>query len=93
MSQDSTEAFRRAEVPRVNAITRDDQNQPRDPAAVRADLEAQHGPVWDYTQLRQDFDVLGFAAPYVVVVRKSDRQKGSLCFTHSPRLYYGFRPD
>jgi hypothetical protein len=92
MSQDSTEAFRRAELPRVNALTRDAQNQPRSADDVRADLEAQQGQVWDYVQLRQDFDVQGFAAPYVLVVRKRDRQRGTLRFTHSPRLYYGFQP-
>ncbi len=36
--------------------------------------------------------MIGFAAPLVVAVRKSDRVKGSLCFTHSPRIYYGFQP-
>lgn len=48
------------------------------------------GQTWDTTQLQADFEVTGFAAPYVVVRRKSDGQKGMLQFTHSPRVYWGF---
>ena len=55
-------------------------------------LEARHGQVWDTQQLSEDFEVLGFMAPLVVVCRKSDRQKGSLCFQASPRFYFGFEP-
>ena len=39
------------------------------------------------------YDVVGFLAPFVVVVRKSDGVKGSLEFTHSPRFYFGFKAD
>jgi len=48
---------------------------------------------WDTNELRQDFEVVAFQAPFVVVVRKSDRQRGSLQFDHHPRLYYGWQPD
>jgi hypothetical protein len=34
---------------------------------------------------------MGFAAPYVVVRRKSDGVKGSLEFTHHPRVYFNFQ--
>jgi hypothetical protein len=47
---------------------------------------------WDTTQLQVDYEVLGFSAPYVVVIRKADKQKGSLEFTHMPRRYYNFQP-
>lgn len=53
-------------------------------------LEAQHGQVWTTSELSNDFEVIGFMAPVVVVIRKSDRQKGSLFFQHSPRFYYGW---
>jgi hypothetical protein len=43
--------------------------------------------------LQRDFTVVGFAAPYVVVVRKSDGVKGTLEFTHRPRVYFDFQPD
>lgn len=46
---------------------------------------------WTTEELGRDFEVLGFAAPYVVVRRKSDGAKGSLEFKHSPRIYFGFR--
>lgn len=39
------------------------------------------------------YDVIGFAAPFVVVVRKADGVRGSLEFTHSPRFYFGFKAD
>ena len=39
-------------------------------------------------QLSDDFEVIGFAAPLVVVRRKSDGQKGSLMFQASPRFYF-----
>ncbi len=55
-------------------------------------LEARHGQVWDTGQVSEDFEVLGFMAPIVVVRRRSDGQKGSLMFQHSPRFYFGFEP-
>lgn len=56
----------------------------------REELEAKHGQTWDTTQLQQDFEVLGFSYGICVVRRKSDGQRGSLEFSHSPRVYYGF---
>ena len=58
-----------------------------------ADLAAEAGQTWDTDELRRDFEVLSFAAPFVVVKRKSDGVKGSLEFTHSPRVYFGWRAD
>ena len=59
--------------------------------AVRGGLEERLGQVWDTTQLQQDFEVLGFQAPYVVVRRRSDGVRGSLEFQHDPRFYFCFR--
>lgn len=62
----------------------------------QAELEAvlaRGGQVWDTDQLRADFEVKGFMAPFVVVKRKSDGMVGSLMFTHSPRFYYGWTED
>ncbi len=42
---------------------------------------------WNTKELTEEFNVVGFQAPYVVVVRKSDGVKGSMEFTHSPRVY------
>ena len=54
---------------------------------------AQAGQRWDSDQLRAEFEVIGFAAPFVVVRRKADGVKGSMEFTHSPRWYFNFVPD
>ena len=76
---DPTEETRRKLLAEINA-------QP----GSREYLEAKHGQVWDTQQLSEDYEVLGFAAPLVVVRRKSDGQKGSLMFQVSPRFYFSF---
>jgi len=79
---DPTESIRKEMLAEINAR----------PGSRKA-LETQHGQVWDTRQLSDDFEVLGFAAPLVVVRRKSDRVRGSLFFQHSPRFYFGFQPE
>ena len=78
---DATESARRQRLIEINS-------QP----GSRVALEAQHGQVWDTQQLSQDFEPIGFLAPFVVVRRRSDGQTGSLEFQHQPRFYFGFRP-
>lgn len=56
----------------------------------RAALEKEHGQVWTTEELRQQFEVLGFAMPLAVVKRKSDGKKGSLFFQVNPRFYFGW---
>ena len=63
------------------------------PAADLAGAQASDGQTWTTEQLREDFEVLGFSAPFVAVQRKSDGKVGSLEFTHSPRVYFGWRED
>jgi hypothetical protein len=83
MDDDVTEAARRERLAEINA----------EPGSREA-LEAQYGQVWDTRQLAQDFEVIGFLAPLVVVRRKADGVKGSLEFQHGPpRLYFSFVPD
>ena len=48
------------------------------------------GKTWDTEELQRDFDVIQFAAPLVVVRRKSDGMRGSLEFRHSQRVYFNF---
>jgi hypothetical protein len=79
---DQTEQIRRERLAEINA----------EPGS-RAALEAQYGQVWDTTQLGEDFQVIGFMAPLVVVRRKSDGMKGSLEFQHNPRFYFNFVQD
>jgi hypothetical protein len=51
------------------------------------------GQTWNRSQMLEDFDVVGFLAPNVVVRRKSDGVRGLLQFRHeSPRIYWGFEP-
>jgi hypothetical protein len=79
---DPTESLRRERLAEINA----------EPGSREA-LEAQYGQVWDTAQLRRDFDVLGFAAPLVVVRRRADGVRGSLEFQHNPRLYFNFQAE
>jgi hypothetical protein len=56
----------------------------------REKLEAARGKVWDTDELAEEFSVVGFMTPYVVVRRKSDGQRGSLQFQHAPRFYFNW---
>ena len=56
-------------------------------------LEARYGRVWSPDELARDFEVIGFAAPYVVVRSRSDGALGSLEFQHHPRFYFNFELD
>ena len=58
-----------------------------------ADRLAAGEEVWDTAALGRDFEVVGFAAPLVVVRRKSDGATGSLKFTHRPRYYFDWQGD
>jgi len=78
---DETESIRRLQLVQINA----------EPGSREA-LEAELGQVWDTRQLGEDFVVEGFLAPFVVVRRRSDGQRGSLMFQHQPRFYFSFEP-
>ena len=79
---DPTEAIRRERLAEINAVP-----------DSREALEAEYGRVWDTQQLAQDFEVIGFLAPLVVVRRKADGVKGSLEFQHTPRYYFNLVAD
>ena len=79
---DPTEVIRRVLVVQINS-------RPAD----RAELESRYGQVWSTTELQEDFEVLDFQAPLVVVRRKSDDRLGSLFFQHQPRFYFDFKED
>lgn len=82
MSSDPTETIRRQMVAEINTVP-----------SLREELEAKYGQVWDTTQLQNDFQALGFMAPFIVVERRSDKIKGTLTFQHSPRYYFDFQAD
>ena len=75
---DPTEAVRRQMI---------DTNQPA------ADLSADPDRKWTTTEMSAEFVAIGFMAPFVVVRRRSDGQVGTLEFTNSPRVYFGWHPD
>lgn len=79
---DPTEALRRQLAVVINESPRS-----------RELLEAEFGRIWDTAQLEQDFDVVGFRAPFVVVRRRCDCRLGSLLFQNVPRFYFAFVPD
>ena len=80
--QDPTETIRRERLIEINT----------EPSSRKA-LEARYGEVWDTVELSDEFVVEGFLAPFVVVQRKSDGQRGSLEFQHEPRFYFNFISD
>lgn len=77
---DETEAPRRQRLAEINA-------QP----GSREALEAEHGQVYDTEEMSREFEAIGFMAPLIVVRRRSDGQKGSLEFQHSPRFYFNWK--
>lgn len=79
---DPTESTRREMMAEINA----------NPGSREA-LEAKHGQVWDTQELQQDFDVLAFMAPFVIVKRKTDMAKGSMEFQANPRFYFNYQAD
>ena len=81
--KDETEDVRRELVRGINSAPNPD----------RAACEAEYGQVWDTDEVHEQFDVLGFMVPFVLVRRWSDGVKGSLMFQHSPRFYFGWTED
>lgn len=79
---DPTESIRREMVAEINA----------EPGS-REWLEAKHGQVWDTTEMQEEFEALGFMAPFILVRRRSDGVRGSLTFQHNKRYYFAFQPE
>lgn len=79
---DPTEQIRRERLAEINS----------DPGSRDA-IESQYGQVWTTDELRRDYEVVGFAAPLVVVRRRADGKLGSLEFQHNPRFFFSFVAD
>jgi hypothetical protein len=90
MNTDPTEQLRRDRIAQLNNQLTDAQQHELD---VCREMENRYGKVWDTEGLRQDFEVLGFMAPFVVVREKATGKKGSLEFLHSPRMYFNWQED
>lgn len=78
---DVTEAARRQRLKEINLVP-----------GSREALEATYGKVWSTSELTDEFEIVGFLAPFVVAIRRSDGQKGSLEFRANPRFYFNFAP-
>ncbi len=79
---DPTESTRRQMMAQINAVE-----------GSREYLEAQHGEVWDTSELQEQFEVLAFMAPFVVVRRRCGDAKGSVMFQANPRFYFNYQAD
>jgi hypothetical protein len=79
---DETETYRRARFHELN-----------EEAAARLELEERHGQVWSTEELRGQFEVLTFAAPFVIVRDRKSTKRGTLEFQHSPRFYFNWQED
>lgn len=80
---DTTKNFRGMLVEVVNAVPRE-----------RESLEKVYGKneVWDTKELQENFEVMGFAAPFCMVKKKSTGEEGAVMFQHMPRFYFRFVP-
>ena len=84
---DETEDLRRGLVTAIN-------NSPK----TRQELEEEYGEVYSTDELRSNFKVHAFMAPFVVVTEYTDHPtlkpaKGTLMFQDRPRLYFNFKKD
>lgn len=61
---------------------------------IRSVLQEQYNEtVWTSEELLDTFEVSHFEPPYVHVIRKADRARGTVAFNDDPRLYFAFRPQ
>jgi hypothetical protein len=58
--------------------------QPR----TRPELEAKYGRVWDTEELKAEFEIVAFIAPYIALRYRSNGRLASLEFQHAPRFYF-----
>lgn len=79
---DQTEAIRKQMVVELNS----EEN-------TKAELEAKHGKVWTTSEMQEEFEALGFMAPFIIVRKRDSGETGSLKFTHSPRYYFSWKPE
>jgi hypothetical protein len=55
-------------------------------------LDAPEPRIWTTLGVTEDFEILGFQAPYVHAREKATNAEGSLTFSASPRYYFGWVP-
>ena len=60
---------------------------------ARAALEAAYEKVWNEAELTEQFEVVDSAPPYVHVIDKQSKQRGTVMYLDSPRFYFLFNPE
>jgi len=82
MGNDPTEVLRKNLVEHINSHPE-----------TREKLEEVFGKedVFDTKEVSEEFKIVGFMAPFVLVERKSDGVEGTLMFQHDPRFYFNFQ--
>ena len=88
--QDPTEDIRRVMIHCLHAGIESSEEEQE-----RQRLENTHGKgnVYNTEELRTQFEVIGFMAPFCIVLNRKTGEKGTFMFQHSPRLYFGFKTD
>lgn len=61
--------------------------------AINSGAILPEGKEWTTDELTEEFEVIGFLAPFVVVRNKATNKKGSMMFRHNPRVYFGYKED
>lgn len=84
---DETEAPRKARLIELN------QDLTEDEKARLIELQERYGQVWTLAQLREEYEIIGFMAPFVVVKNRKTGEKGSMEFVHMPRFYFNYQAD
>jgi hypothetical protein len=56
----------------------------------KEELEQIYGEVLTTSEAVSQYEFIAFGSPYAEVCRRSDGQKGTLEFQHSPRFYFKF---
>lgn len=56
----------------------------------KQELEIIYGEVLSTPEAVKIYEFIAFSSPFVEVRRRSDGQKGTLEFQHSPRFYFKF---
>ena len=98
MANDPTESERRRLISergeamwREAAAAKIEPTDPRLAQFVKDKLAEAHGEVLTTEEMLDQYEPIQFAAPVVVVRRRSDGQMGSLFFFPAPRYYYGWQ--
>lgn len=60
---------------------------------VRSALEGFYKNVWNDDELVEQFGVSHFEPPYVHVIRKQDKVRGTVMFVDRPRFYFSFSAE